>query len=202
MTFSTMKTWIVGTIFVLALGLAACGDRARREPDAAPAMAAATTAGGALGADEYRLGSGDKLKIVVFGNQDVSGEFVVDGTGNIAMPLVGQFKAGSLTVTGLQDALQKTLNENYIVNPRVSVEVLNYRPFFILGEVNKPGSYPYIAGIDVTQAVALGGGYTRRARTSSVKITRDSGKGRATMVAGPDAAVLPGDTIEVERRLF
>ena len=80
--------------------------------------------------------------------------------------------------------------------------MLNYRPFFILGEVGRPGSYPYVAGIDVLQAVALGGGFTRRARTSSVKIVRDGKDGRITLIASPEDPVLPGDTIEVERRLF
>lgn len=153
-------------------------------------------------ASEYRLGSGDKLKIVVFGHEDVSGEFVVDGGGNIATPLIGRFPAGGKTVTELQDSLTTTLNENYIVNPKISIEVLNYRPFFILGEVQKPGSYPYVAGIDVLQAVALGGGFTRRARTSSVTIQRDGKDGRYSFTAQPEARVLPGDTVRVDRRLF
>lgn len=187
---------MLAAVLVLAVGVGGCAPR----HSAVPASSRAAPASGVP--EEYRLGPGDKLKIVVFGHPDVSGEFVIDGTGNVAMPLVGQFKAGALNVTEMQDSLQKTLNDKYIVNPRVSIEVLNYRPFFILGEVNRPGSYPYVAGIDVTQAVALGGGYTRRAKTSSVRITRDSGSGRTTLDAAPGAAVLPGDTIEVERRLF
>lgn len=150
----------------------------------------------------YRLGPGDKLRIIVFGHKDISGQFVIDGSGNIAMPLLGQFAAGGLTVTELEKGLQTALNKNYIVNPRVSVEVLNYRPFFILGEVNRPGSYPYITGITVLQAVALGGGYTRRARTSTAEVTRVTPDGRVTLSLGPEAPVLPGDTIEVGRRLF
>lgn len=183
----------------LAVAVAACGSRAATERTQAGPTGEVVKNGAPT---EYRLGSGDKLKIVVFGHQDVSGEFVLDGSGNIAMPLVGQFQAGRQTVTELQDALTKTLNEKYIVDPKISVEVLNYRPFFILGEVNKPGSYPYVAGIDVLQAVALGGGFTRRARTSSVKIVRDTKEGRTTLSAGPEDTVLPGDTIEIERRLF
>lgn len=182
-----------------ALAVAACGGRAADSRlDVAPAdRATAVTA-----PTDYHLGAGDKLKIVVFGHQDVSGEFVVDGSGNLSMPLVGRFRGGGLTVSELQDSLTKTLNEKYIVDPKISVEVLNYRPFFILGEVNRPGSYPYVAGIDVLQAVALGGGFTRRARTSSVTIIRDGKDGRTTISAEPEDSVLPGDTIEVERRLF
>lgn len=187
----------------LAAGLAAC-ESVLPQAEPAPAAATAPVASGEAAAvgSEYRMGPGDKLKIVVFGHQDVSGEFVIDGSGNVALPLVGQFKAGALTVFELQDTLQKNLNDNYIVNPRVSVEVLNYRPFFILGEVNKPGSYPYVAGIDVVQAVALAGGYTRRARTSAVSVTRDTREGRKLLSLEPEAPVLPGDTIEVQRRLF
>ncbi len=184
---------------VVALGLAACGGGRPDAPQAAPAAARAADAAAPT---DYRLGAGDRLKIVVFGHQDVSGEFVVDGSGNLALPLVGQFRAGALTVPELQEALAATLNEKYIVDPRISIEVLNYRPFFILGEVNKPGSYPYVAGIDVLQAVALGGGFTRRARTSEVRIVRDTKEGRTVITARPEDTVLPGDTIEVGRRLF
>lgn len=187
-------------LVVLVVGIAACGSRSGSR-SVAPVATGATAPNGIIGT-EYRLGPGDKLKIVVFGHADVSGEFVLDGSGNVALPLVGQFKAGTRTVTELQDALQKTLNDQYIVNPRVSIEVLNYRPFFILGEVNKPGSYPYVAGIDVIQAVALGGGYTRRAKTSSVRVTRDTREGRIVLTLPPEAPVLPGDTLEVQRRLF
>ncbi len=202
----TTQFWMAVGL-ALVVGLAGCSrPRSSIIHATSGPVPAATAAGPAKAAtgvpDEYRLGPGDKLKVVVFGHQDVSGEFVIDGSGNIALPLVGQFKAGSLTVTEMQTSLQKTLNDKYIVDPRISIEVLNYRPFFILGEVSRPGSYPYVAGIDVTQAVALGGGYTRRARTSSVKITRDSGSGRNVFDALPSAPVLPGDTIEVERRLF
>ena len=198
--FSFSRVMVVAALVVTLAGLAACGSRGTTRDRAAVAETAAVNSRDI--ATEYRLGPGDKLKIVVFGHADVSGEFVLDSSGNVALPLVGQFRAGAYTVTELQDALQKTLNDQYIVNPRVSIEVRNYRPFFILGEVNKPGSYPYVAGIDVIQAVALGGGYTRRARTSSVKVTRDTREGRVVLTLPPEAPVLPGDTLEVQRRLF
>jgi polysaccharide export outer membrane protein len=195
---------LVPVVVVLAALLAGCAGRGSAGADSRQAAArVGSVEAAAKGLDgEYHLGAGDKLRIVVFGHADVSGEFVIDGSGNVALPLVGQFRASQLTVTGVQESLQKTLNDKYIVNPRVSVEVLNYRPFFILGEVQKPGSYPYVAGIDVIQAVALGGGYTRRARTSSVRVTRDTAQGRTVLSLPPSAPVLPGDTIEVERRLF
>lgn len=151
---------------------------------------------------EYRLGPGDKLKITVFGNQDVSGEAVVDPQGKIAIPLLGQVQAGGLTVADLQKSVTDALNKDYIVDPKVTVEVENYRPFFILGEVNKPGSYYYIAGLNLRQAVAIGGGYTRRAKTSEAIIHRITGKGEDTITADPETLIFPGDTIDVPRRLF
>lgn len=155
-----------------------------------------------VGSPDYHLGPGDKVKITVFNNVDVSGEAVLDSSGDIAMPLLGQVPAQNLTVTELQGKITELLNRQYLVDPKVSVEVLNYRPFFILGEVGRPGSYPYIAGVTVRQAVAIGGGYTRRARTSSVSIVRQSPLGEERIEALSETPVLPGDTVEVGRRLF
>lgn len=155
-----------------------------------------------VGNPDYHLGPGDKVKINVFNNPDVSGEAVLDSGGDIAMPLLGQVPAQNLTVTELQAKIAEMLNRQYLVDPKVSVEVLNYRPFFILGEVGRPGSYPYIAGVTVRQAVAIGGGYTRRARTSSVSIVRQSPLGEERIEALAETPVLPGDTVEVGRRLF
>ncbi len=155
-----------------------------------------------VGSPDYYLGPGDKVKINVFNNPDISGEAVLDSGGDIAMPLLGQVGAQNLTVTQLQTKITDLLNKQYLVDPKVSVEVLNYRPFFILGEVGRPGSYPYIAGVTVRQAVAIGGGYTRRARTSSVSIVRQSPLGEERIEALAETPVLPGDTVEVGRRLF
>ena len=151
---------------------------------------------------DYRLGPGDKLKITVFGNQDVSGEAVIDPQGKVAVPLLGQIQAGGQTVADVQKTVTEALNKDYIVDPKVTIEVLNYRPFFILGEVNKPGSYFYIAGLNLRQAVAIGGGYTRRARTSEALIHRIGGNGEETLSANPETLILPGDTVDVPRRLF
>jgi len=159
-------------------------------------------AGGAQNLDEYRLGPGDKLGVKVFGHDDLSGEFVIDGTGQIAMPLIGRVSAMGQTLQEIQDELTAILNRDFIVDPKVAVEVLNYRPFFILGQVEKPGSYPYVNGLDVRQAVALAGGFTRRAKTSTVTVVRRTPDGNLTLRAWPDSPILPGDTIEVDRRFF
>ncbi len=153
--------------------------------------------------EEYRLGSGDRLGILIFGHADISGEFQIDGLGRISMPLLGQVDANGKTVAELQDLVTQMLDADFIVNPRVSIEVLNYRPFFIYGQVNKPGSYPFVSGMTVRQAVVLSGGFTKRAREAPVIVIRHDENGQQMRYdAYLDAPVLPGDTIEVERRFF
>lgn len=153
--------------------------------------------------EEYRLGSGDRLGILVFGHPDVSGEFQIDGLGRISMPLLGQVDAKDITVLELQESITRILDADFIVDPRVNIEVLNYRPFFIYGQVNKPGSYPYVSGMTVRQAVVLSGGFTKRALEEPVIIIRyDEQDLQQRYDAYLDAPVLPGDTIEVERRFF
>jgi len=151
---------------------------------------------------EYYLGPGDKLNVVVFGHQDLSGEFEIDVAGYISLPLLGQMAAADRTVRELQHQIEARLDREFIVDPRVSIEVRNFRPFFILGQVNKPGSYPYQSGIDIRQAVAIGGGFTRRAASATVTLIRRTAEGKLRYRATLDVPVLPGDTIVVERRLF
>ncbi len=154
------------------------------------------------GLQEYRLGPGDRLSVVVFGQDDLSGELAVDGQGRISMPLIGQVQAQYKTVNELQQIVTDLLSEEYLIDPRISVEVTNYRPFYIYGQVNKPGSYPYVSGMTVRQAIALSGGYTRRASEEPVSITRTTPDEIIDMEAYLKTVVLPGDTIEVFRRLF
>jgi protein involved in polysaccharide export with SLBB domain len=185
---------LVMTVFVFLAGIAEHGVLAQEQKPAAEQ-------GGATNA-QYRLSVGDKLHIVVFGQDDVSGDFQVDGAGNITMPLLGQVAAANRTVNQLQTDITTALDRDYIVNPKVSIEVLNYRPFYILGQVASPGSYPYVSGMDVRQAIAIAGGFTPRARTSTVRVIRQSEQGTVKIEATPDVPVFPGDTIEVQRRLF
>ncbi|MFC7334940.1 polysaccharide biosynthesis/export family protein [Rhodocista pekingensis] len=152
-------------------------------------------------AAEYRLGSGDKLRVAVFAEPDLSGEFEVEGAGIISLPLIGQLKAGGLTPRELERAIADKLADGYLVNPRVSVEVMNYRPFFILGEVNSPGSYAYVNGMTVLNAVALAGGYTYRARKDRIVILR-GGRSNDEELASEATEVLPGDIIRIPERLF
>lgn len=163
------------------------------------------TLNGAVAQDgrvEYRLGSGDEVRVNVFGHEDLSGDFTVDGGGNVALPLIGNVAAGGKTLRQFERNIIAALKPDYLKNPRVSADVLNYRPFYIIGEVKKPGSYPYVNGMTVVNAVALAGGYTYRARENRLLIVRGNDTTRAKEAANHDTAVLPGDVIEVPERFF
>jgi len=152
---------------------------------------------------EYRLGSGDRVRITVFGEKELSGDFAVSDKGTVSMPLIGDVPAAGKSLQEFEVQIVRQLKPDYLRNPKVSVEVINFRPFYIIGEVQKPGSYPYVAGMTVMQAVALAGGFTHRARETSVVIRRVlKGGGYRDEEAGPTAAVLPGDTVRVRERYF
>lgn len=168
----------------------------------APLLLAATVAHGQAGSVEYRLGAGDRLKVTVFGHEDLSGEFTVSETGTASMPLVGGLAIGGLTVREAEQAILDALRPDYLLEPRVGVEVLNYRPFYILGEVNSPGSYPYVNGMTVNEAVAIGGGFTHRAKKTQMVVIRASDAAKAETPVSVTDPVLPGDVIKVLERFF
>ncbi len=151
---------------------------------------------------EYTLGSGDKLRVTVFGHDNLSGSFVVDGLGFVPLPLVGEVSAGGLTAREFEQAVINALMPDYLKRPRVSVEVLNYRPFYILGEIGSPGSYAFVNGMQVINAIALAGGYTYRARENRVFIIRATNVEREKENADHNTFVLPGDIIVVPERYF
>lgn len=169
----------------------------------APATANYMPTGSAGITDEhYRLGTGDKLKVTVYGEEDLSGEFLVDGSGQVQLPLVGQVKAASLTIHEFVAEVTNSLKEGYLKDPKVSVEVLNYRPFYIIGEVNKPGEYPFENGLNVLGAIALAGGYTYRANDSDVYVRRAGKDKEEELPASANTKVYPGDIIRIAERLF
>jgi polysaccharide export outer membrane protein len=152
---------------------------------------------------DYKLGNGDKVRITVFGQPDLTGEYYVDGSGMLAFPLIGQIRAGGLTAGEFENALVAKLKPDYLKNPSVSAVVLTYRPFYIVGEVKTPGSYPFVSGMSVINAVALAGGFTYRAKESSFYLTRnEKGEGKKRLDVGPEASVQPGDVITVRERYF
>jgi polysaccharide export outer membrane protein len=164
--------------------------------------AAPVAATGQTETGSYTLGAGDKVRVTVFGEDDLSGEFDVGSDGSLALPLTGQMQVAGKTPHDVEQMYTEKLGQGYLVNPRVNVEVLNFRPFFILGEVNKPGSYPYVNGMTVISAVALGGGYTARAVTGKVYIKRASDPQKREVEVPEDAKVFPGDIIRVDERFF
>lgn len=151
---------------------------------------------------DYRLGAGDKVRVTVFDEPDLSGEFELDGGGVLSVPLIGAVRADGLSPRALEQSLEATFSDGWLVRPRVSVEVLSYRPFYIMGEVNQPGSYPYRAGLTVLNAAALAGGFTYRADEDDIEISRGDEGARARLEAGVDTFVQPGDVIRIEERLF
>ncbi len=177
----------------LTVMLASCGGSLSTRPANTPGLVASA---------QYTIDTGDKLRIVVFGEADLSGEFEIDSQRMISMPLIGQLRAGGLTLSQLEATIIERLRAGYMKDPRVSIEVLNYRPFFILGEVNKPGSYPFVNGMTVLNAVAIAGGYTYRGSTERSLITRADDPAHAEQPADETTAVRPGDTIRVRERFF
>jgi protein involved in polysaccharide export with SLBB domain len=152
--------------------------------------------------DQYQLGPGDKIRVLVYNETDLSGEFVVDSSGSINLPLVGAVPARGSTVRAFQDRVVARLRDGYLKDPKVSVEVLNYRPFFITGEVKGGGEYPYKAGLTVQDAVAVAGGYTYRANTKIAYIRRAGSDQEEKVTLKQRAPVKPGDSIRIPERFF
>ncbi|MBY9068487.1 polysaccharide export protein [Hyphomonas sp. WL0036] len=193
----TLRSFLAIVALALGLMVSACG-----------------TTGGTAGARDadpvttsqvvtpYKLGSSDRLRVTVFGHQDLSGEFEVDGSGAISMPLIGEVNAIGLSARELEASVASRLSDGYILNPRVSVEVINYRPFYILGEVGRPGEYPFTSGLTVQNAVAAAGGYTYRANKRVVYIKSIDAPAEVAYDLTATTVVKPGDTIRIGERIF
>lgn len=156
---------------------------------------------GAWQPTQYRLGPADQLRITVFNEPGLTGPYVVGAQGTIAYPLVGDLRAAGLTVPEFTDVLRTALSE-YVRTPSVSVEVANYRPFFILGEVTRPGTYPYQVDITVMNAVATAGGFTYRANCGRVFIRHASEDVERAYDLTVSTPVMPGDTVRIGERIF
>jgi polysaccharide export outer membrane protein len=150
----------------------------------------------------YLLASGDRLRVIVFGQDNLSNSFSVDGAGNVSLPLIGLVRANGLTTAQLERAVEARLRDGFLREPRVSIEVEAFRPFFVLGEVTTAGQYPFISGMTVQNAIAVAGGYTPRGSQSDVDITRVVDGRPFTFAAPPTFPVRPGDTIAVRERFF
>jgi protein involved in polysaccharide export with SLBB domain len=150
----------------------------------------------------YKLDAGDKLRITVFGEPDLGGEYFVDGSGDVRLPLIGQIQVAGATLLEFERRAKAKLESGYLKNARVSAEVINYRPFYILGQVNKPGEYEFVNGLNVLTAIALAGGYTYRASEQNVFIRRKGSDKEEAAPANQATKVFPGDIIRVRERFF
>ena len=150
----------------------------------------------------YRLGADDEVRVIVFGEENLSGEYTVSGQGIIALPLIGDVEATGKTLAEFEDAVEHALKQGYINDPRVSAQVLNYRPYYILGEVNSPAQYPFVEGLSVQNAVAIAGGFTYRANQCRVHIRRADTGSESVYALTPDTLVQPGDTIRIPERIL
>jgi polysaccharide export outer membrane protein len=151
----------------------------------------------------YTLGPGDQVRVITFGEQTLTGQFSVEDSGKIAIPLLGPLRAAGLTTRQFADEIDEQLRaKNLIRNPSVSVEIIAYRPVFVLGEVNKPGEYPYRPGMTLLSLVALAGGFTYRAVEDTASVVREErGKPMEGRV-GREAPLLPGDVVTIFERIF
>jgi polysaccharide biosynthesis/export protein len=150
----------------------------------------------------YQLASGDRLRVIVFGQDSLTNSFSVDGAGNISMPLIGLVKAYGLTTAELEGAIAARLRNGYLRDPRVSVEVEAFRPFFVLGEVQTAGQYPFINSMTVQNAVAVAGGFSPRGYQGGADITRMINGRPVTGFVPLTFQVRPGDTVTVRERFF
>jgi polysaccharide export outer membrane protein len=152
--------------------------------------------------EPYRLDAGDRLRVVVYGQEGLTNTYTVDAGGSITMPLIGAVRARGLTPAELAAAVTAQLKKGYLREPYVAAEVESYRPFFILGEVTAPGQYPYVPNMTVESAVAIAGGFTPRAHRNDVQLTRTGGAGTQRATVPPGTVLKPGDTVVVTERWF
>jgi protein involved in polysaccharide export with SLBB domain len=190
---STMVA-LAGLCFSMA---AACQTDAQSPPGGGAGQA---SSGNDL--EGYRLGSGDEIKITVFGEPNLSGPKTVDGLGAVSLDLVGSVSVKNLTLREAQNAIETRYMDGFLREPKVSVEMVKGRPYYILGEVNKAGEYPFTSGLTVMNAIAAAGDFTYRADKRKIMITgADSGVEREVQLT-PSTPVRPGDRIRIRERLF
>ncbi|HEV7547190.1 MAG TPA: polysaccharide biosynthesis/export family protein [Reyranella sp.] len=185
-------------LFLAVFVLTAC------DSDSTPIVhGAAATDKAVLDRDTTRLGPNDRVRITVFGQPTLTAEYSLDGNGVLAFPLIGNVPASGSTAAELQRTIAAKLSPDYLVNPSVSVEIVTRRPFYVIGEVLKPGNYPYVTDLTAINAVAMAGGFTRRARKSDFYIRRIGTDGTMVRIEANAGTVLqPGDTLEVRERMF
>lgn len=201
-----LTSMLCAAFCLIAISMASTGAQAA---DAAPAdmgriLLAQADDASSSGSRQliYKLGAGDRIRVIVFNEADLSGEFEVDSTGNVALPLIGNTNAAGLTLREFESNVADALREGYLRDPRVNIEVLNFRPFYIIGEVQNGGEYDFVPDMTVLNAVALAGGYTYRADDRRVFITKAGTNDEVEHRVDQGVKVLPGDVIRVPERFF
>ncbi|MBR0872404.1 polysaccharide export protein [Bradyrhizobium tropiciagri] len=154
------------------------------------------------GGGAYQLGPGDRLRVVVYGQEGLTNTYAIDAAGAITLPLIGSVPARGRTPAGLAGEISARLRNGYIREPSVAVEIESYRPFFILGEVAAPGQYPYVPNMTVESAVAIAGGFSTRAKRDAVTLTHTDASGSGRFVVPQGTPIGPGDTVFVSERWF
>jgi polysaccharide biosynthesis/export protein len=152
--------------------------------------------------DGYRLGAGDKVSVKVLGEPDLTGQYTVDPSGNISMPYVQSLQVAGLTSTEVESRITARLKRGYLRNPQVAVQATDLRPFYIMGEVGRAGSFPYQPGMTVQEAIAIAGGYSPRANKKSVMLTRRNSEGTQSFKVPLSTQIYPGDVIYIRERWF
>ena len=168
----------------------------------APAAAQQTRASANPPSRSYILGTSDRVRVKVYGEPDITGEYEVDGSGSVSIPLAGHVRAGGLTTRQLEGAIKAALSKGIVRDPRVSVEISLYRPYYILGEVKKSGEYPFKSGLTVLDAVASAGGFTYRANEGKVYLRRAGSTVEEVYPMNAPVLVFPGDNIRIPERYF
>src|SRR5712691_692135 len=149
-----------------------------------------------------RLQAGEKIRVTVYGEASLSGDYQIDPSGYLSLPLAGTVKAVGLTQAELERALAKKFRSEYLLNPKVTVSIVEFRPFYIVGEIQKPGAYPYTSGLNILSAIAVAGGTTYRASTSTVEIQHAGESEMREYSLAALVPVLPGDIIRIPQRYF
>ena len=151
---------------------------------------------------DYRLGPGDKVRVTVYGEADLSGEYQIDGTGIVRLPLIGSLRAVGATAPVLENSISAALAQGYLKSPRVNVEITGYRPFYIIGAVTRPGQYPYVDHMSALNAVALAGGFAETAKQSMIYVRHENSAVEDEVPTDQLSELRPGDTIRVKTTLF
>jgi polysaccharide export outer membrane protein len=192
-----LRIWRRVLVVALLSAVCACGT----EGAPSPTPTAANSQAAEAAQQAYTLGPGDRLHINVYGEATLTGEYVVSPSGDIAFPLIGDYSARGKTISEFTDGLRTALMR-YVLHPDISVEVMNYRPFYILGEVTRAGTYPYAVGLNVMNAVATAGGFSYRADTHRVFIKHADEVAERQYRLTSTTPVLPGDTVRIPERRF